>query len=182
MAEVFVWFSGSSWDTTIKALLLNWHSAKAKKRLCWECWIQAYLAAYQFFTTSFYVYFSYLSVILCYFQTFWRLPFALVLFICLFFRATPAACGSSQARSPIGAAAASHTTATALKNLSYIYDSHHSSRPHRILNPLSEARDRTQNLMVTCQIPFCCATTGTPISHFSLHFSDFQGESLYMCV
>ena len=32
---------------------------------------------------------------------------------------------------------------------------------NQILNPLSEARDRTHNLMVTSQIHFCCATTGT---------------------
>ena len=32
----------------------------------------------------------------------------------------------------------------------------------RILNPLSEARDRTHVLMDTGQIHFCCATMGTP--------------------
>ena len=31
----------------------------------------------------------------------------------------------------------------------------------QILNPLSEARDRTQNLMVPSQIHFHCAATGT---------------------
>ena len=46
-------------------------------------------------------------------------------------RATPVAYGSSQTRSGVGAAAASL---------------HHSSWPHQILNPLSEARDRTCNL------------------------------------
>ena len=38
----------------------------------------------------------------------------------------------------------------------------HSSRQRQILNPLSEARDRTCNLMVPSRIFFCCATTGTP--------------------
>ena len=32
----------------------------------------------------------------------------------------------------------------------------------RILNPLSEARDRTCNLMVPSRIPFHCAMKGTP--------------------
>ena len=39
---------------------------------------------------------------------------------------------------------------------------HHSSWQHRILNPLSDARDRTRNLMVPCQIHFHCAKMGTP--------------------
>ena len=55
--------------------------------------------------------------------------------------------GGSQARGRIGAAAASL---------------HHNSGQHQILNPLSEARDRTGNLMVPGQIHFCCTTTGTP--------------------
>ena len=54
------------------------------------------------------------------------------------------------------------TTATAAQDLSHICDLHHSSRQCRILNPLSEARDGTRNLMVPSWIRFCCATTGTP--------------------
>ena len=42
-----------------------------------------------------------------------------------------------------------YTTATATWVLSRICDLRHSSWQHRILNPMSEARDRTQNLMVT---------------------------------
>ena len=34
-------------------------------------------------------------------------------------------------------------TATAMQDLSYVCDLHHSSRQRRILNPLMEARDRT---------------------------------------
>ena len=45
-----------------------------------------------------------------------------------------------------------YTAATATRDLSRICDLHHSSRKHRILNPLSEARDRTHNLMVPSQI------------------------------
>ena len=44
-----------------------------------------------------------------------------------FFRAVPAACESSQARSQIGAAVAA--------------DLHHNSRQRRIFNPLSKVRD-----------------------------------------
>ena len=38
-------------------------------------------------------------------------------------------------------------TATATWDLSLVCDLHHSSWQHPILNPLSEARDRTHNLM-----------------------------------
>ena len=41
---------------------------------------------------------------------------------------------------------------------------HPSSRQHRILNPLSEARDRTHNLMVPSRICFLRATMGIPSS------------------
>ena len=53
-------------------------------------------------------------------------------------------------------------TATAMPDLSHICDLHHSSQQRQILNPMSEARDRTRNLMVTSQVHFPCATTGTP--------------------
>ena len=55
--------------------------------------------------------------------------------------------GSSQAWGQIRAAAAGL---------------HHGSRQRQILNPLSEARDRTCNLMDTSRIRFCCAVTVTP--------------------
>ena len=68
-------------------------------------------------------------------------------FFLSFFRATPMAYGSSQSRGPIRAIAAglyhSHS------NLSHVYHLHHSSQQHRILNPLSKARDRTGILMDT---------------------------------
>ena len=88
--------------------------------------------------------------------------------------------GSSQARGRIRATGASlrhsHGNAgselrlqptpqlTEMPDPSHICNQHHSSRQCRILNPLSEARDRTRNLMVPSQIRFCCATTGTPLS------------------
>ena len=60
-----------------------------------------------------------------------------------------------------------YTTATATSALSHVCNLHHSSWQHRILNPLSEARDQTCNLMVPSQIRFCCTTTGTPSDAFS---------------
>ena len=45
---------------------------------------------------------------------------------------------------------------------SRVCDLHHSPWQHQILNPWSEARDWTCNLMVPDWIHFHCATTGTP--------------------
>ena len=59
-----------------------------------------------------------------------------------------------------------YTTVTARQDPSRICNLHHSSWQRQILNPLSEARDRTQNLMVTTQICFWCATIGTPRTAF----------------
>ena len=55
-----------------------------------------------------------------------------------------------------------YAAAMAMRDLSCVCDLHHSSQQHQILNPLSEARDQTSNLMVTSRIHFCSATTGTP--------------------
>ena len=55
-----------------------------------------------------------------------------------------------------------YTTATAMENPSHICDPHHSPWQWQILNPLSEARDQTHDLMDTSQVRFCWATTGTP--------------------
>ena len=57
-----------------------------------------------------------------------------------------------------------HTKAT--QDLSHVCDLRHSSQQCRILNPLSEARDRTCNLIVPSRIRFCCAMTGTPSTFF----------------
>ena len=65
----------------------------------------------------------------------------------LLFRATPKAYRGSQARGLIRAAA------DGLR---------HSSQQHQILNSLSEARDRTSNLMVPSWIRFHCTMIGTP--------------------
>ena len=42
-----------------------------------------------------------------------------------------------------------YTTATATPDPRRVYDPHHSSQQHRILNPPSEARDETHILMDT---------------------------------
>ena len=78
-------------------------------------------------------------------------------FFSLLFRAEPTAHGGSQVRGQIG------PTAAGL---------HHSSWQHQILNPLSKARDGTQNLMVPSWICFCCAMIGTPkfLSEKNLNF------------
>ena len=55
-----------------------------------------------------------------------------------------------------------YAMATELPDLSHICDLHHSSRQRQILNPLSEARDRTRNLMAPSQIHFRCSMVGTP--------------------
>ena len=51
---------------------------------------------------------------------------------------------------------------TASPGLSRVCNLHHSLQQHWILNPLSNARDRTLNLMIPSRIPFHCATRGTP--------------------
>ena len=55
-----------------------------------------------------------------------------------------------------------YTTAIALWDLGRVCDLYHSSKQRQILNPLIKARDGTQILMDASQIPFHCATTGTP--------------------
>ena len=54
-----------------------------------------------------------------------------------------------------------YTTATAMQDPSCIFDLHHSSQQHQILNPLSKARDGTHDFIVPSWICFCCATMGT---------------------
>ena len=55
-----------------------------------------------------------------------------------------------------------YTTATAMQDLSCVFNLHRSSRQCHILNPLSKDRDQTHNLMVSSRIHFCCAMMGTP--------------------
>ena len=64
-----------------------------------------------------------------------------------------------------------YTTAKATADPSLICNLHHSSQRHQILNPPSEARDWTCNVMVASRICFCCVTMGTPI--FFIFLNDF---------
>ena len=59
-----------------------------------------------------------------------------------------------------------YTTVAATSDPSHVCKLHHSSRQCQILNPLSEARDRTFHLTLPSWIHFCCTTTGTPYSLF----------------
>lgn len=47
-----------------------------------------------------------------------------------------------------------YATATVVQDLSPVYDLNHSSRQRQILNPLSEARDRTCILTDTSQVRY----------------------------
>ena len=51
---------------------------------------------------------------------------------------------------------------TATPDPSSVCSLHHSSQQRWILNPLSEARDRTHILMDTSRVHYCLAMTGTP--------------------
>ena len=69
-----------------------------------------------------------------------------------------------------------YTTTTPIPNLSWVCDLYHSSRQCQILNPLSEARDRTHILLDTIWV---WSTTGTPTVSvlnfkFWIHFSGIR--------
>ena len=66
-----------------------------------------------------------------------------------------------------------YTTATAMQDPSYIWDLHHSSRQHWILNPLSKARDQTCILTDTSWVHYC----SEPQQEL-LRKNGFQGVSL----
>ena len=87
-----------------------------------------------------------------------------VFFFFLLFRAAPAAYGGSHTR--VELQLPTYTTVTATPDLSHVCNLHHCSRPRWILNPLSEAGNRTHNLMVPSRIRFRCTTTGTPLPLF----------------
>ena len=61
-----------------------------------------------------------------------------------------------------------YTTATATWDPSHVFDLHHSSWQRPILNPLSEARDRTCILMDTSQILNLLSHNGNSSSPFSV--------------
>ena len=59
-----------------------------------------------------------------------------------------------------------YVTATATWDPSHVCNLHQSSQQYQVPNPLSKDRDQTHIPMVISWICFCCATTGTPNSHF----------------
>ena len=83
----------------------------------------------------------------------------LLLFLFCLSRAAPEAYGGSQARVTLELQLPAYVTATATPDPSRVCDLHLQCQ---ILNPLSEAGDRTRNFMVRSQICFHCATMGTP--------------------
>ena len=73
---------------------------------------------------------------------------------------TPAVYGSSQGRAS-NQSCSCWPTPQSQRCLSCIFHLHHSSQQHWILNPVSEARDRTRILMDTSWFCYHWATTGT---------------------
>ena len=92
---------------------------------------------------------------------------------CCLFRAAPATYGSSQARGWTGAVAASlhHSPSNAGSKLD-LQPTPQLSWQWRILNLLSEVKDRTHILMDTSQVLNCWATMGPPAS-FRILFKFF---------
>ena len=85
-------------------------------------------------------------------------------FLCLFVfsRAASEVCGGSQARS------LTRATATATWDPSHVCELHHSSRQHRILNPLSRAGVELTTSWFLVRFINHWATTGTSTSKFSV--------------
>ena len=75
-------------------------------------------------------------------------------FFFFLFRALAEAYGISQARVQSELQPPAYTTATAMQDLSHIFDLHHSTPQHQIRNALNEARDRTRILMDTSRVPY----------------------------
>ena len=82
-----------------------------------------------------------------------RLSSFLFLYLFFFFlRAAPVACGSSQARSQIGATAAGLCHSHSNVDQNCVCDLHHNSQQWQILNSMSEARDQTHILKDPSQV------------------------------
>ena len=88
-------------------------------------------------------------------------------FFLVFFRAMPVAYGRSQAGVKLELQLPAYATTTAMPDLNCICDLDHRSQQHWILNPLSEARDQTRNLVVPSQDSFLLRHDGNSLfSHF----------------
>ena len=69
-----------------------------------------------------------------------------------------------------------YTTATAMQDLSSICNLHHSSQQHRILNPLSEARDITASSWILVKF----ITADPQWELLFLIFKNTNGDLLYI--
>ena len=92
---------------------------------------------------------------------------SLLILLCLFFFffcffwATPTSHGSSWVRVKSEVLLPAYNTNTRMQDPGRVFDLYPSSRQHQILNPRSEARDRTHIFMDTSRICFHCTTIGT---------------------
>ena len=102
------------------------------------------------------------------------------LFFFLLFMAAPTAYGNSQARGRIELQLLACTTATAMRDLSRVWDLHHGSWQRWILNPLSEARDWAFILMDTSRIYFHRTPLGTPDGAVSFNISNLALFLVYL--
>ena len=89
------------------------------------------------------------DVLLCHLD-----PYPYFFFLAFFFRAAPSAYFTSWARGQIGATVASLHHSTAMWDPSHVYDLHHSSWQHWILDPLSKDRDSACIFMDASHIRF----------------------------
>ena len=81
-----------------------------------------------------------------------------------------------------------YTTATVTRDPSHVCNLHHSLRQHRILNPLSEARDRTRSSRRLCRVldllshdensSKTISMTATPATQYS-HLATGSGTTMY---
>ena len=109
------------------------------------------------FHLSFFSFFPAFFFFFCFFLSF----FLFFFFFCLF-KAASGAYGSSQARDERELQLLAYTIAPAMQDMSQIYNLHHNSLQHGILNPPIEARSQTCILMDTNQIHYHQAIVGTP--------------------
>ena len=103
-----------------------------------------------------------------------RAALPLILHDCFLFpfRATLAAYVSAQARGRIGSTAAGLHHGHAVGDPSHVCDLGHSLWQRWILNPLSEARDRTCILMDTSQVFNLPSHNGNVISHMIIFWKE----------
>ena len=78
------------------------------------------------------------------------------IYIHIFFRAVPTACGGFWVGVELELRLPAYATATATPNPSRVCNLYHSSRQCQILNPLSEAKDQTISSWIPVGFLTCC--------------------------